>query len=177
MAKIFTTSGTGAQQTLNETDNNKLKVYDSYEDIDTTELIDGEVVSTKETSADGSNIYDYINEHIGEAQSYSIEEQLTGAKWVDGKPIYRVVLYQDVANINSSFLFPTTIANVDRILDMRLCIKSSNNVTQYAGEVYCYTPRANVDFDGTTKIQATRQESAVLNGRQYCVVEYTKTTD
>lgn len=42
----------------------KLKVYDSYEDIDTTELVDGEVVSTKEEAADGSNVYDYIDNKI-----------------------------------------------------------------------------------------------------------------
>lgn len=61
MAKIFYTDGVGAQQTLNESDSNKIKVYDSYDDIDTTDLVDGEIVSTKETSADGSNVYDYIN--------------------------------------------------------------------------------------------------------------------
>lgn len=61
MAKIFTTEGTGTSQVLNEADNNKLKVYDDYNSIDTTDLVDGEIVSTKEVAADGSNVYDYIN--------------------------------------------------------------------------------------------------------------------
>ena len=95
MAKIFTTSGTGASQTLNEADSNKLKVYDDYDSIDTTELVDGEIVSTKETAADGSNIYDYIDKHIADAQSYSTDEQPTGGTWIDGKPIYRKVFHWD----------------------------------------------------------------------------------
>lgn len=64
MAKIFTTEGTGASQVLNEADNNKLKVYDSYDDIDTTDLVDGEVVSTKEVAGNGSNVYDYIQQLV-----------------------------------------------------------------------------------------------------------------
>lgn len=66
MAKIFITEGTGSSQVLNESDSNKLKVYDSYEDIDTTELVDGEVVSTKEDAADGNNVYDYIDYRVNE---------------------------------------------------------------------------------------------------------------
>jgi hypothetical protein len=41
----------------------KLKVYDRYEDIDTTDLVDGEIVSTKEDGA-GGNVYDYVQQLI-----------------------------------------------------------------------------------------------------------------
>ena len=68
MAKIFTTNGTGASQTLDEASSNRLKVYDDYEDIDTTELVDGEIVSTKENA--GANVYDYVNELINSKVDY-----------------------------------------------------------------------------------------------------------
>jgi hypothetical protein len=68
MAKIFSTSGTGASQVLNEADNNKLKVYDDFEDIDKTALADGEIVSTKEDVA-GGNVYDYVEEQIADVKS------------------------------------------------------------------------------------------------------------
>lgn len=77
MAKIFTTEGTGASQVLNEADNNKLKVYNSYEDIDPTELADGEIVSTKETAGNGSNVYDYINEMLTKENLLSEWEDIT----------------------------------------------------------------------------------------------------
>ena len=77
MAKIFTTSGTGASQTLNEADSNKLKVYDDYASIDTTDLVDGEIVSTKETAADGSNVYDYINGMLTKENLLSEWEDIT----------------------------------------------------------------------------------------------------
>lgn len=68
----------------------KMKVYDDYDSIDTSELVEGEIVSTKETSADGSNVYDYIDSEIESAASYSTTETLTGGKWIDGKPIYKI---------------------------------------------------------------------------------------
>lgn len=77
MAKIFTTEGTGASQVLNEADNNKLKVYDDYDSIDTTELVDGEIVSTKETAGNGSNVYDYINEMLTKENLLSEWEAIT----------------------------------------------------------------------------------------------------
>jgi hypothetical protein len=41
----------------------KLKVYDDFEDIDTTDLVDGEIVSTKENGV-GGNVYDYVQQLI-----------------------------------------------------------------------------------------------------------------
>lgn len=51
MSKFFTTSGTGASQTLSEANSNKLKIYDNIEDaqLDTENLEDGEVFAVKET--------------------------------------------------------------------------------------------------------------------------------
>lgn len=41
-----------------------MRVYDNFDDIDTTELVDGEIVSTKEDAAHGSNIYDYVQQLV-----------------------------------------------------------------------------------------------------------------
>ena len=69
MAKIYTTNGVGASQTLEEASSNRLKVYDDYEDIDTTDLVDGEIVSTKENA--GANVYDYVKSMVDYGPNYA----------------------------------------------------------------------------------------------------------
>jgi hypothetical protein len=48
----------------------KLKVYDDFEDIDTTDLVDGEIVSTKENGA-GGNVYDYVKSLLDYGPDYA----------------------------------------------------------------------------------------------------------
>jgi hypothetical protein len=172
MAKIFSTSGTGASQVLNEADNNKLKVYDDFEDIDTTALADGEIVSTKENEA-GGNVYDYIDKQIADAvedaQSYSTEETLTGGTWIDGKPIYRkVVTNLSVSilssmtwtNICSQSLFPNseTLVSCD--------VMTNNGIFMRAAE--------SIFENGNLRIETSIGGQRSI---QTVIVEYTKTTD
>ena len=76
MAKVFTTNGTGASQTLDEASSNRIKVYDDFDSIDKTALADGEIVSTKEDGA-GGNVYDYINEMLTKENLLSDFETIT----------------------------------------------------------------------------------------------------
>lgn len=166
----------------------KLKVYDSYEDIDTTKLVDGEVVSTKEGAADGNNVYDYVDKQIDNqiaeakdsildiAQSYSTEDQLTGGFWIDGMPIHRKVI-STTRSGSGSFTFPTTISDVDKIINLRLLTNGNNNRNQEAGYGYWYSARANMVNNTATIYVTLVSGNYDLNGTQYCIVEYTKTTD
>ena len=133
MAKIFTTNGTGASQTLDEASSNRIKVYDDFDSIDKTALADGEVVSTKENRA-GGNVYDYVKdyveEQIADAQSYSTEETLTGGTWIDGKPIYRKVILNPTPNT-------VLLTGVDEVVNYRV-----------KRQLLSDTPQGYVYFDG-----------------------------
>jgi hypothetical protein len=187
MAKIFSTSGTGASQVLNEADNNKLKVYDDFEDIDTTALADGEVVSTKENGV-GGNVYDYVKdyveEQIADAQSYSTEETLTGGTWIDGKPIYRRVIYYwlngavapGVTLSNAIYSGDAVPQNIENIIDSYIVSYRST------GEVDVLKSQGENGGVGAFVPNISNRTAYFGNGgynptKAYAVFEYTKVTD
>lgn len=59
MAKMFRTSGTGAQQQTLDTTDEKIKIYadDTALDTDLTNIPDGEIVATKESASGGGSGY------------------------------------------------------------------------------------------------------------------------
>jgi hypothetical protein len=174
MAKIFTTNGTGASQTLDEASSNRIKVYDDFDSIDKTALADGEVVSTKENGA-GGNVYDYVKdyveEQIADAQSYSTEETLTGGTWIDGKPIYRKVILNPTFNT-------TLLTGVDEVVNYRV-----------KRQVYSETPQGYIYFEGESnniynttiyislannEVKINSIHSGPYFNAQWVVLEYTK---
>ena len=170
MAKVFTTNGTGASQTLDEASSNRLKVYDDYDSIDTTDLVDGEIVSTKETAADGSNVYDYIDKHIAAAQSYSTEEQLTGATWIDGKPIYRITK-TGVTNFNNNDWTLITLFddNVRKHIIKLDIVSAQTCLRPDALEIGNYIKLSTASSAGNG--------STVYGSTYVLTIEYTKATD
>lgn len=70
---------------------NQLTQITEVADNDELAIYDVSVNDTKKTSVQNM-VAGRISSAIGNAQSYSTEETLTGGTWVDGKPIYRKVL-------------------------------------------------------------------------------------
>ena len=59
MAKEYFTNNTGASQTLNASDQSKIKIYDSKTDMDTdiSNIAENEIVATKAGESEGANLW------------------------------------------------------------------------------------------------------------------------
>lgn len=67
MSKQFYTTGTGTQQTLTQSQDDKIPIYDSKADAeaDIANIEEGAIVATKDTGAEFPNIQEYIrNQNI-----------------------------------------------------------------------------------------------------------------
>lgn len=62
---------------------------------------------------------------------YSTEEQLTGKRWIDGKPIYQKTIVEDCEYTGTynkiRYFYKTLISNVDSLIDSYGKIKFDNN--------------------------------------------------
>lgn len=97
---------------------------------------------------------------------YSTEEQLTGRRWVDGKPIYqKTIEFSDYISFNSN-----TWVSIDNsgLYDTVISVYALDNSYKTI-----YPLIANSD-DGNLKGMQTRNVDTAL---QTFIVEYTKTTD
>lgn len=112
-----------------------------------------------------------------EDNNYSTEEVLTGKFWIDGKPIYRKVLSQNRSG-QGDWYFSETISNVEKFIDINTLTHGSNNYQESRDSHYYYT-RANLinNTTNTYRIECFASVNYSLAGMQYCIVEYTKTTD
>lgn len=116
--KTFVTTGVGSQQSIENIQDEKIPVYDTLSDAqsDLANLAEGQIIATRDygtptpvipvvdTVADGNmnavtsnavydNLQNYTTTSALEAKrSYSTTEVDTGKKWIDGKPIYRIVI-------------------------------------------------------------------------------------
>ena len=63
MAKSFYTQGTGSQQTLNDSQDEKIPVYDTkaMAQADLANLAEGQIIATKDGTADTQTLKDYVN--------------------------------------------------------------------------------------------------------------------
>lgn len=141
----------------------------------------GQSAGTASTITVNGKIYDVG----GGGESYSTTETLTGGTWIDGKPIYRKVLFNNdktqyvLGNrntINISMLNPN---EAEEIIKFDVMIHSVSNGDFITGdsswiEANCLWNRFKQDL-GQTDI------TSMDNGNAYyirsIVLEYTKTTD
>jgi hypothetical protein len=136
----------------------------------------------KATSGLSENAQDNVVAQLNEQRSYSTEEHLTGAKWIDGKPIYRKV-FKLTAKLNDGESL--------RIPYCKSVIQCYGNyVAPWGGTnthlFPAYQGNTYFAFDGLIHADANRdlQLTAKFNGNasfidtgSEIVVEYTKTTD
>lgn len=135
---------------------------------------------------------------VYDSQSYSTEETKTGGTWIDGKPIYRKVITENI-NIASKSTSISSL-NIDTLIEFKSLAKNIDN------DDYIYTGETIIhDFnDMTGELDEAFQVGAIYyppdeeiiysnkinmydgSGWKYsesgtfriiCILEYTKTTD
>lgn len=104
------------------------------------------------------------------------DEELTGGKWIDGKPIYRVVMKRTLTlAANTAF---GTMPAYETIVSCRCLVNFGTNTKPIP---FCYYNNDNwelnwtIQDDGDIVIQAG--SSHRISGTVYFIIEYTKTTD
>lgn len=134
--KSYVANGTGSQQTLTESQDNKIPVYDSVSDAesDLANLAENQIIATHDTGSELSapvdtvqsgNMHAVTSNAVAESLSYSTEEMATGGKWIDGKPIYRKVF--TVTNTSSAEITMGTITSYNWIVNVRVIGKIATN--------------------------------------------------
>lgn len=129
----------------------------------------------KATSGLTENQQENVLNTINENNSYSTEEHPTGAKWIDGKPIYRRVYTGTVGN-NSQI--PLNISNLERVTKLDGVLWYISNNLQYILQLN--NPNDSGYFS-RCNIEAGERLNFIMGGwtviNAQVIVEYTKTTD
>lgn len=108
--------------------------------------------------------------------SYSTSEIDTGAKWIDGKPIYRKVVNIDALPNAAMKNVAHGITNIDTITDYYGMVASASKTVLKIPYVATETNDAIAMYVSVTNVAVkTKQDMSAYSG--YAVVEYTKTTD
>jgi hypothetical protein len=78
-----------------------------------------------------TDLYLLVDESKGVSNSYSTFEQLTGGTWIDGKPIYRLVLEVNVdieyKEVNVAYLEVQSVISINRLINDVYDNGSQNN--------------------------------------------------
>ena len=121
--------------------------------------------------------YFYGGIALGGAGDYSLEEQDTGSKWIDGKPIYRRVFTGTVKASTTTDLAINigfeTVIRCDGILSY---VNSSGMTVQRSLNFFSSTSLHSRVYTGTSdggKVQINSTQA----GDVFVVLEYTKATD
>ena len=192
MSRTFRTVGSGASQTTEPIENNKIPVYETKEaaEADIANLTDGQIIATKDEGnenvkpvdvVESGNMHAVTSNAVAKNLSYSTEEVKTGGTWIDGKPIYRKVIVRDISGSLSGLVsIDIGIANINtpiRVVFGRATVPGTDNGVTIPSQ-----------YDSTTFIQlgAFRTEGVQLYAgstnwtpftRITLCLEYTKTTD
>lgn len=105
---------------------------------------------------------------------YSAEEQKTGSRWIDGRPIYRRAF--DVTRNLPSGTVLFAINDMDALLTCSGCIVESNGAKRPFGSAYSSNNEYGVYVLNNNNLIVQTLGGGV-GARAYGYVEYTKTTD
>ena len=131
--------------------------------------------STNDEIYSGKAIYKTINNVVAYAQSYSLDEQLTGGTWIDGKPIYRKVIVSTfelpVGSSKTITLSDVGVNNVDTPISFNfLAVDGTVKGIRNNKLSYDFVPLQLIIANITSNW-------SLASGEQKIVIEYTKTTD
>ena len=138
----------------------------------TVEVIDN-LTSTDTTKPLSANQGRLLSQKL----NYYIEEVETG-KWVDGKPVYRAVIYYENVSTSGVHTIPDYVKNIDEITKFESLFYQSTN-KQYEGPYYT----GSTDFFRCVlRLQSNdfviqRGSSTSATNKVKIILEYTKTTD
>lgn len=189
MAKQFYTTGEGAQQTLTAADQSEVKVYDSKTDMDTdiSNIAEGEIVATKAGESEGVvEVVDEVTDGVmnpvtsnavADCLSYSTTEQPTGGTWIDGKPIYRIVLDSTTAISSGAVSIDVASLHIESLVRMDgfFRVTGSPRYAKFPLQMYVHSSGNGMYLtmdEGNTKLLGNIDYSAT-QGYQI-ILEYTK---
>lgn len=130
----------------------------------------------KATSGLAENQQENVLATINENNSYSTTEKPTGAKWIDGKPIYRKVVDCGALPNATSKSVAHNITNLDQVTKLQGIAKGTNQIPLPFMDIS--TPTNGVQLYYTAAsivVQTGGNRTAYTN--TYIIIEYTKTTD
>ena len=175
--------------TLEQVPTEKIPTYESLTDAesDLTNLNEGQIIATLDDGADellktvdtveDNNMHPVTSNAVAESISYSTTEQVTGGKWIDGKPIYRKVIDFGALPNNTMKSVAHNITNLDKIVNLvgyavsgtvTLVIPFVSTTDLPSSIISCA-----VNGDNLTVTTGTNRSSFTAK----FIIEYTKTTD
>ena len=116
-----------------------------------------------------SSMVNAINE-VNNKFNYSTEEQVIG-KWIDGKPLYRKIVFGNVPQSDNYPTVATGITNLDKVVSISLVLAYGDN-RQYFTSVRYNNYYLSKENDNKITIVAPDVE-----GDATFTIYYTKTTD
>ena len=123
-------------------------------------------------------VYDKISSIMSASPtSYSLDEQLTGGTWVDGKPIYRKTINFGALTNAVEKRVSHGITNIDTVVNYYGTTSSNSKATMLLphvsnSDVYSIA----ISLDATSLIVVPGTDRTMYT-KTYITVEYTKTTD
>lgn len=137
------------------------------------------LTSTSTTDALSTNQGRILNEKINTGFSYSINETLTGGAWINGKPIYRKVVYIGSLPANTASFFSHNISNIDRVVNSSMTWFDTVDNCWWNNRRWDSTT-INISYNVNPTqiwIGANGVNWSTRTNQAYVTIEYTKTTD
>lgn len=108
--------------------------------------------------------------------NYTTDEVKTGGTWIDGKPIYRMIVTASGSLATGAVITSQSFAGVDTVISLSGALVRSDGVRMaiptFSGENYFVS--CEIDASGTMKLY---KGTSITTGYIIVVVEYTKTAD
>lgn len=134
-----------------------------------------------------SGVSDDVINYINNSNSYSIEETLTGGKWIDGKPVYEKTVFSSFTNytVGEYTLFSIPLDNINVIIsidgmvnyDSNFPVPVNYNYENAAGNkqrIATYYARSKGTIETFVYSSSTAD---YVNANYFVTIRYTKTTD
>lgn len=143
--------------------------YARYQTLTDAEKTNGTIYMVYDDPTDN-----YVANNGGYEIDYSLNEQPTGKKWVDGKPIYQRTLNPNIT-LTTTGQSVMTMADIDTIVEVKpLLDKDGNQCQSPYSPSDAFVTWQLVSEDLLFYIVGQHYNDAVL---KYVTVQYTKTTD
>lgn len=116
------------------------------------------------------------NQNIENLTTYSTTEKVVGT-WIDGKPIYRKVITQNVSNMSSEVDINLGTTDVGVFVNGRVLVDTSDYTSIVNSQSTLTYYIRNFVFRKTNNTVTVATNITGISGTIYVIIEYTKTTD
>lgn len=137
------------------------------------------LTNTSTIDALSANQGKILNDKVNTGFSYSTNETLTGGTWINGKPIYRKVIYIGSLPANTASTFSHNISNIDRVVSSSMVWFDTVDNCWWSNRRWDSTT-INIAYNVTPTqiwIGARGVNWSTRTNQAYVTIEYTKTTD